>query len=111
MKKPALIIAAIIGAIIAVILLLKRKATPPSNTISLSKGPNEVHYTGATMILPDALTNIRDFVEIVWYQLPNGEWLTFYFFYGSPIGELTELEYGKDYVITVTADCVWELPR
>lgn len=113
MVKPyhTILAALLIGAIILVAILVSKKTTAPSaNTITLLKGANQVHYIGATADLPDALTNIQNFVEIIWHQ-SDGTWERFYFYQGFPMGELTELGYGKDYTITVTADCIWGLPQ
>jgi hypothetical protein len=78
---------------------------PP--TYVLTEGTNIIHYTGATAELPDALTNIQDLIDIVWHE-SDGQWLTFFFYQGIPMGDLTELEYCKEYIIVVTADCVWD---
>jgi len=81
----------------------------PDQVIHLTQGPNTVIYAGKTMALPDALTNITDYVEIVWRHEATGEWLQFYLYHGTPMGNLTELVYGKEYVVTVTNNCEWYL--
>lgn len=80
--------------------------------IMLAKGDNSIIYPGLTKSLPEALTNIGpdglNVFDIVWHQV-NGEWISFYFYNGEPRGELTELEQGKTYVVTVSEDCIWEI--
>jgi len=77
----------------------------------LYEGANPIVYEGKTMSLPEALTNISDYLEIMWQRdLSTGEWHVFFFFQGQPLGDLTELVEDNPYVVVVTQDCTWRLP-
>ncbi|GAI40077.1 unnamed protein product, partial [marine sediment metagenome] len=48
-------------------------------TIPLWEGANPIYYTGATMDLPGALTNISEITEIIWERdiSTDGEWWSY----------------------------------
>jgi len=86
-----------------------------SATIELIEGVNIIPYTGATISLPEALTNIgpdgSGVVQIIWVRAAwtEGNWL--YYNAAIPWGNLTQLENGRAYIIVVSQDCSWEIPQ
>ena len=77
----------------------------------LFEGANPIVYEGKTMSLPEALTNISDYLEIIWQRdvSTGGEWHVFYFYQGYPMGQIAQLVEGKAYVVVVTQYCTWKL--
>lgn len=76
--------------------------------LSLGVGANVILYTGAWAWLPDGLTNILSFTEIVWWQDPQGNW----YFYDAitPAGStLNQLYPYQEHIITTTRACEWLL--
>jgi len=84
---------------------------PSEPTQVLYAGANPIAYHGKTMSLPEALTNISDYLEIIWQRdvSTGGEWHVFYFYQGYPMGQIAQLVEGKAYVVVVTQYCTWKL--
>jgi len=80
-------------------------------TIQLYEGANPILYTGATIDLPGALTDIEDITEIIWQRdvSTGGAWYSYLVSWG--IGEITQLENNTVYIIVVSEDCIWELSQ
>jgi hypothetical protein len=86
----------------------------PPPTILLYEGANPCPYiNGDTTVLPIALTNIIDEVEIIWQrdESTGGEWHHSYFYNGIWTGDITHLVNGHAYVVVVSQDIIWELPH
>ena len=80
-------------------------------TIQLYEGANPIYYTGATMDLPGALTDIEAITEIIWQRdvSTGGAW--WYYLVEWATGDITQLENGSVYIIVVSEDCIWELSQ
>ena len=71
----------------------------------LNAGINEILYSGPSVSLPDAMTNVQDKVIIVWYYTPGG-W--YFYDFTMPIGSnLNGMMSGQEYVIVTSEACEW----
>ena len=97
---------------------LESMIVKPDSIVPLKQGGNVIRYDGPALNLTEALSNIgplgQNVVDIVWatqQQDPQkGDW-THYYNFRIPYGDVTTLERGWIYAITVTRDIVWTVPQ
>ena len=84
---------------------------PPVLTREIPYSPWMFAYTGITVAISDALTNIVDDAVLVWSQDPMGDWVSYDVEFG--FGAFDELVNQSPYILTMadglTYPIVWEI--
>ena len=102
--------------LLAVILVITSCGTSPA-TVELSEGINydvRFFYEGVDLAapsvgLPGAMTNVQNQVVIIWEKNEEGAWV--FYDFTMPLGStLTELVWGKVYIVVTNSTCSWTLP-